>query len=314
MAAYTSRAYSGAEDLKQLIRFAEMASAARMPRSTYVKPGDIIWAMYNVDYSDDIRLWFDDDSLAGYALFEAPLHVDFDIRPDRPTDAALLDTILRWAEERRRAVGLGADIPKAYAILGDGVLSTRALLSDHERIDMLERRGYARANRFGMLYSQSLLDSEIDPPQLEPGLRLRHVTKADLEERVDLHRDAWSVWGQSKATVENYRRLRAAPRYDAELDLVLEDSRGRFLAYCVGWLDYANAVGHFEPVGCRPAFTGRGFARAVIIEGLRRMKARRMRTALVATESANAPAMRLYPSCGFVEVDRAYHYTRRVLD
>ncbi len=43
------------------------------------------------------------------------------------------------------------------------------------------------------------------------------------------------------------------------------------------------------------------------------MKARGMRTAMVATESVNAPAMRLYPSCGFVEVDRAYHYTKRVV-
>jgi ribosomal protein S18 acetylase RimI-like enzyme len=64
---------------------------------------------------------------------------------------------------------------------------------------------------------------------------------------------------------------------------VLEDASGRFLSYCIGWLDRANGFGHFEPVGCRPNFTGRGYARAVTIEGMRRMQARGMHTALVAT-------------------------------
>jgi mycothiol synthase len=313
MAAYASRAYTRAQDLEQLIKFAELASAVRMPRSTYLKPGDVVWAMYNVDRSDDIRLWFDDDGLAAYAIFEAPLHVDFDLRPDRPIDEALLDAILAWAGERRRTVGRGANIPKAYAMLGNDVLSSRALQSDVERIAMLKRRGHARVDRFSILYEQSLAEAVIEPAQLQLGLKLRHVTDSDSEERVDLHREAWSVWGPSKATVENYRRLRAAPLYNPELDVVLEDPRGRFLAYCVGWLDHANAVGHFEPVGCRPDSTGRGYTRAVIVEGLRRMQARGMHTAMVATESVNPPAMRLYLSCGFVEVDRAYHYTKRVV-
>jgi mycothiol synthase len=313
VSAYTSRTYSGAQDLNHLIKFAERATAARMPRSTYLKPGDIVWAMYNVDRSDDVRLWFDADDLAAYAMFEAPLHVDFDVRPDRPIDGELLDAILAWAEERRRIVGLGARIPKAYAMLGEGVLSTKVLVSDFERSSTLERRGYSRVDRFGVLYEQSLIDAAIDPPRLADGLRLRHVTDNDFAERVDLHRDAWSVWGPSSATVENYRRLRAASLYDPELDVILEDSRGRFLSYCVGWLDYVNAVGHFEPVGCRPASTGRGYARAVIIEGLRRMRSRGMHIALVATESVNAPAMRLYSACGFVEVDRAYHFTKRLI-
>ncbi len=99
---------------------------------------------------------------------------------------------------------------------------------------------------------------------------------------------------------------------DPELDVVLEDSRGRFLSYCIGWLDVANALGHFEPVGCRPDFTGRGYARAVTIEGLRRMQARGMRIALVGTEGINERARVLYPSCGFVEVDRAYFYVKPV--
>ena len=133
---------------------------------------------------------------------------------------------------------------------------------------------------------------------------------ADLEARVDVHRDAWSVWGRSTVTVETYRRLRSAPLYDPELDIVLEDPSGRFLSYCIGWMDIANGIGHFEPVGCRPDFTGRGYARTVTIEGLRRMQARGLHTALVGTESVNQRAQVLYPSCGFEEVDRAHYYVK----
>jgi ribosomal protein S18 acetylase RimI-like enzyme len=102
------------------------------------------------------------------------------------------------------------------------------------------------------------------------------------------------------------------PVYDPELDVVLEDGSGRFLSYCIGWLDRANGFGHFEPVGCRPNFTGRGYARAVTIEGMRRMQARGMHTALVATASVNERARVLYPSCGFVEVDCAHHNTKNI--
>ena len=120
------------------------------------------------------------------------------------------------------------------------------------------------------------------------------------------------MWGQSKITVENYRRLRAAPLYDPELDVVLEDEAGRFLSYCIGWVDTANLIGHFEPVGCRPDSTGRGYARAVTLEGMRRMRARGLHTALVGTESVNERARVLYPSCGFVEVDRAHYYVKEL--
>ena len=195
-------------------------------------------------------------------------------------------------------------------MLGENTLSTKALDSDPGRVSLLNRNGYSRTDRFHVLYSRSLVEAPIAQPDLDAGLRLRHATDADLDARVDVHRDAWSVWGKSKVTVETYRRLRSAPIYDPELDVVLENAAGKFLSYCIGWRDAANGIGHFEPVGCRPDFAGRGYARAVTIEGLRRMQARGLHTALVGTESINQRARVLYPSCGFVEVDRAHYYVK----
>lgn len=312
---FTSRVYCGAADLDLLIDFARKTTAARWPRSTYMKAGDVVWMLSpGSDPNINIRLWFDGDNLVAYACFEPPLNFDFDIGAGVSLDDSFAGEILGWAEDRRRSLlrSGGAKIPKSMTMLGENTLTTHVLDSDPERIALLKRRGYTLADRFDVLYSMSLVEGPIAQPKLAAGLVLRHATDADLEARVDVHRDAWSVWGPSKISLDGYRKLRSAPLYDPELDVVLEDADGRFLSYCIGWQDTANGFGHFEPVGCRPDSTGRGYARAVTIEGLRRMQSRGLHTALVATASVNERARVLYPSCGFVEVDRAYYYVKEL--
>lgn len=311
---YSSRQYAGAPDLNLLIEFAKRAAKARWPRSTYKKVGDVVWMMPGSDLNPNIRLWFDGTDLVAYALFEPPLNVEFDVQPGLALYDSVGDEILKWAESRRSSLAQTGKqrIPKALAMLGyEMVCLTMALDSDDQRISLLERNSFRRTDGYDVLYRRSLR-VPVPSPKLDPSLRLRHATDTDLQARVDVHRDAWSVWGPSKFDVETYRRIRSAPVYDPELDVVLEDASGRFLSYCIGWLDIANGFGHFEPVGCRPDFTGRGYARAVTIEGIRRMQARGMHTALVATASVNERARVLYPSCGFVEVDRAHHYTKKL--
>ena len=142
-------------------------------------------------------------------------------------------------------------MPIAYAMLGDGTLATQVADSDVERIATLRAFGYGRTERGNTRYQRDL-SLPIPPQNIPPGMRLRHVTDADLEERIDLHRDAWSVWGPSSANVPAYRLLRASPVYDETLDIVLEDADGRFVSYCICWADAATGVGTFEPVGVRP--------------------------------------------------------------
>jgi len=309
-----SRSYVGTPDLNLLINFTQRAARARWPQSTYKKVGDVVWGAPGSDSNINLKLWFDGTDLVAYGWFEPPHSIEFDILSGLTEYDSVGGEILKWAENRRRTLAQAGTrtIPKAHTMLGYGmVLLTMALDDDVQRVTLLKHHAYERTEGFDVLYRRSL-DTPIAAPKLDPSLLLRHPTDADLDARVDVHRDSWSVWGPSSMPVENYRRLRSAPVYDPELDVVLEDAEGRFLAYCLGWLDVANGFGHFEPVGCRPNFTGRGYARAVTIEGMRRMQARGMHTALVATASVNARARALYPSCGFVEVGRAHHYTKGI--
>lgn len=315
MSTYTSRALAGERDLGLILEFARRATAERWPRSTYWHAGDVVWQVFpyvGAAPAADIRLWFDGEPLVGVVVFEPPLNFEFDVCGGGDPDGPLLPEMLAWAEDRRRQLlraGDG-DVAQAYAMLGDGV-ATSALESDVERIGFLERHGYRPSERHNMCYARGL-DVRVPNCRLPDGMRVRHATDADIAERVDLHRDAWSVWGPSTATIDAYRRLRSAPLYDEELDVVVEAEDGKLVSYCICWVDAANGVATFEPVGTRTGYTGRGLAREAIFEGFRRLAERGMHTALVGTASVNERALRLYLSCGFEVVDRRRYYVKAV--
>ena len=78
MSPFSSRAYAGTADLHRLIEFAQQATGARWPGSTYMKAGDVVSMLYGAKPGDaNIRLWFDDDGLVAYASFEPPLSRGF---------------------------------------------------------------------------------------------------------------------------------------------------------------------------------------------------------------------------------------------
>ncbi|MEX2080242.1 MAG: GNAT family N-acetyltransferase [Dehalococcoidia bacterium] len=313
MPGFFSRSFTGESDIPLLHDFARQALAARSPGLSYWHPGDVTWQLFGgalYDASKVIHLWLDADGVAGLAWLEPPLNATIDVRPGMPDGAPLLHEVLAWCEEQRRLFRRpsAGETPVAYSMLPADGLTTVALESDPLRLEVLAQRGYERAERFEYRF-QLGLDSAVAAPALPPGAVLRHVTEPDIAERVDLHRDAWSVWGESSVTAKSYRSLRKAPGYDPELDIVLE-LEGRLVSYCICWADRATGTGVFEPVGTRPSHTGRGFARAVTFEGLRRLRERGMVTALVGTASVNERAATVYQSCGFELVERAWCWSK----
>ncbi len=89
------------------------------------------------------------------------------------------------------------------------------------------------------------------------------------------------------------------PGFEIERELVVVAPDGRFAAFLVYWLDPASRSGLFEPVGCHREYQRRGLATALMVEGLRRMVAAGMRSAIVKHNSDNPAAAALYRSVGF---------------
>ncbi len=77
---------------------------------------------------------------------------------------------------------------------------------------------------------------------------------------------------------------------------VCRHADGRGASACTIWFDTVNAVGLFEPVATHPDFQGKGLGKAVMAEGMRRMKAAGMRRAVVGFDpNFAAAARRPYP-------------------
>jgi ribosomal protein S18 acetylase RimI-like enzyme len=180
---------------------------------------------------------------------------------------------------------------------------------DPARIALLHRHGFTRDD-YHLLHMQRDLGQPIPDVPPPEGFVVRHVGgEEEWAARVETHRE---VWHPSKVTLEAYRRLRAAPGYIPELDLVAVAPNGELASYCICWLDEANRTGEFEPVGTRAAFRGRGIGKALMLEGLRRLQAHGARTAIVYSSGANPAAIRLYESVGFSILTRNYYYSKRL--
>ena len=152
------------------------------------------------------------------------------------------------------------------------------------------------------------LDASIPDPPLPDGAVIRPLADdTEIAARVALHR---AVWTNSHMTDASYARMRAVPGYLPDLDIVAAMPDGAFASYCVCWLDPVNRTGEFEPVGTRSAYRRQGIGKAVVLDGLRRLKAHGAHTAIVAPAAGNDASLALYLSAGFRVVDREMAFTR----
>jgi ribosomal protein S18 acetylase RimI-like enzyme len=162
-----------------------------------------------------------------------------------------------------------------------------------------------------MLLNRRLLD-RVPPVSLPDGFQVRQLAgEWEYEERVAVHREAFHP---SRVTVDAYRRLREAPGYDPELDLVCVAPDGTFASFCIAWHDPSTRIGEFEPVGARAAYRRMGLTRAVMTEGMRRLQQRGATAAIVSCESSNAASCSLYHSLGFQEAGRWVYFRREMGD
>jgi ribosomal protein S18 acetylase RimI-like enzyme len=182
--------------------------------------------------------------------------------------------------------------------------------NDEVLIAHLESRGFERSPAY-MLSMQRSLAEPIPEPRLPASWGVRPLGgEGEVQNRSSASHTAFRSSMPFKAYWQRYLRFMRSPAYAAALDLVAVSPKGRIAAFCVCWFDPANRVGLFEPVGTHPYYRQRGLGKAVILEGLKKMKAHGMATATVITEGDNQRAQRLYRSAGFVPANHLYTYKK----
>jgi mycothiol synthase len=299
--AVKSRPYGGEADLVLIMAFLSSATAT-MPAGAYWHPGDAVWGMCQntvFDARREVRLWEDDGELVGFGWLEEPDGVVMQVHPRLRGSGLLEEEMLEWAASQTRAV---------YGEQAEDELWTRVAEDDPRLAELLVELGFERDPDHALQMSRGL-NAPIAGCAPPGGWIVREVGgEKEWEKRVEMHRE---VWHPSKVTLEAYRRLRSAPGYDPRLDLVAVDPDGTFGSYCICWFDPHSRTGLFEPVGTRPAHRGKGLGKAVMQEGLRRLRERGAHTAFVIAVHDNEAARNLYESVGFEMVNTERLYGRK---
>jgi ribosomal protein S18 acetylase RimI-like enzyme len=269
--------------------------------------GGLTWCTFlmsfRVHLRANIRLWEDRaGALVGFAIFGDDFSMDLQVRPDARWQG-IEEKMFAWAETRWRESMDDPTIPQERT----RDLFARVLVDDAPRIAFLERHGFTRGDKPFLRFVRSLADP-IPDPVLPDDFVVRGVAgENEITNRASAHREAFHP---SRITDEGYARLMRMSEYARDLDVVAVAPDGTIAAYAMAWVDRANKVSEFEPVGTRPAFQRKGLARAALLEGMKRMKARGAETALVSASGSETGAIRLYESVGFRHVNTEVAYIK----
>jgi ribosomal protein S18 acetylase RimI-like enzyme len=272
----------------------------------YVHVGDLRWWMFYTD-SDPrqgrICLWEWDADLMGWSLLSPNWRMfDVFVRPEM-RGRALEAKIMMWAEEC---------LSRTVQSLGGEDIRMEVNENDALRIRWLEMRGFTSSLQFMWIMSRSL-DDPLPETRLPPGYHVRSVAgEGEVRARAAASHGAF---GSSLAFEDYWKRMlrfMRSPVYRSDLDLVTVAPDGRFASFCIVWPDPVTKVGLFEPVGTHPDFQRKGLGKAVVVEGLRRLKVQGMKQAIVCAEHDNLSAQKLYESAGFRTVHKLYTFEKPI--
>lgn len=260
------------------------------------------WAL---DDPENVGLWFDrNHQLVAWAALQSPFWaIDYVCHPEH--ESYLHPEILLWAEQRAHATRNTTYARPAWFVT---VFSGQT-----NRIHDLENVGFKCQSDVGeSSWSQVLMRRSSPTPVkvYEPrsGFKVRSLAgEKDVENYVELHQ---SVFESKNMTTDWRRRTLQHPDYRPELDLVVEASDGRLVAFCICWYDKNSMAGQVEPLGSHKDFRQYALGRVALSEGLRRLQSLGAENIFVETDNYRNTAFRLYESFDFQVIQDVFVYRK----
>ena len=262
--------------------------AVHLVNPLYVERGNKSWEPF-------IKIWEDEHEIVGISHPEETFNAFLQIRPGyRDLEEEMID----WAEESISKY-IDDDKKKLVIWIND---------SDTYRKNILKDRNYKKGDTCSYLNRMNL-DKEFIA-ELPEGYRFRTMEEEiSFVKRYNVLNKAFHPQDDFiKEVPESFIKMTKAPMYRPELDLIIEDDKGNFVSSCVMWFDQENEIGMFEPVGTHPNHTRKGMGRALIMEGLRRLKEVGAKNAYV--ESYGDKRQAFYRSAGFESYDKDYPWEK----
>jgi ribosomal protein S18 acetylase RimI-like enzyme len=276
----------------------------------YVHMGDLTWWLYypplEGDFWDHVHLWDDPElpgRLLGWALISPDwVGIDVYFQPELRGSLIAREMYL-WAEEQAMRIAREQGKKTVYVLW--------VLHDDEVLVRHFNEQGYRLAR--GYVHLSRILDNTIPPAHLTEGFVVRGcMGEREGAARARAQYGAFASSAPFEHYLERFTKFMRSPVYSNELDIVAVAPDEQIGAFCIVWIDPINKVGLFEPVGTYPNFQRKGLGKAVMLEGLRRMQERGMKSAIVSTGEDNLPAIKLYESIGFRVVNKLGTYEKDV--
>ncbi len=253
-------------------------------------------------WEDTVGVWENGaGEIAGVVNIEHPAtwHLEFGqvFLQRHPKYEFLLEEMLDYAEENL------ANEEKNQIVI---------FVYDYDRTfqELLRQRGYQKDAEHPWHDSEFVIEGELPEQTLPTGYAIRSMAdENDVERRRKIfglgfnHPDP-KEWPTAFA----YEELQRAPDYRKELDLYVAEPDGEYAACCIAWYDGLNRMGILEPVATHPDFRCRGFGRAVVMEGVRRVAALGAETVQVGSGQA------FYEAIGFKKKFLGYCWIKEFLE
>ncbi|WP_238356963.1 GNAT family N-acetyltransferase [Kribbella italica] len=235
-------------------------------------------------------VWRDGGQVVAWGWLEQPGHLLMTIDPARPE---LADVVVRWFRETAEGEQLAA-----------GVLETEQHL-----LDALVSAGFRRDDAAPYFTHHWISLDALDKPVVPDGLSVRPVRADEAAKRAAVHRAAWSDVQPSKMSEESMATVMSTWPYRSELDWVVENEAGEFVASALIWLDEQHQVGLVEPVGVATAYRRRGLGQVVNLAALHALREAGGTRAVVCPRGDDGypQARALYQSIGFQPGSRTLH-------
>ena len=232
---------------------------------------------------DAIGLWFDGERVVGAAIYDMYFGEAFcGVLPEYEK---LYPAILQYA----------------YDVLKDGNgLAIAICDTNTAEIEAAKRAGFAPIDQ-----TETIMEIGLDAPRdaaLPDGFTLYEPHPVEDAEKMQ-----WLFWqgfdhGEDRAEFE--REEMTAPQVRKhmrrELGIAAVDGTGEYAAFCCLWYSEKTDYAYVEPVCTIPRHRGKGLAKALIYETLKRAHALCAKTAYVISD------MPFYEKLGF---RKTYHYT-----
>lgn len=286
------RAYQGVNDYKRLRQLLlDTGAPTHLPLNCSV--GDLDWWRFgHGSLMSEVCIWENwQGELTGAAWLE-----DGEINQFiSPSDRDVEGMMYCWAETRQRQLSGSTEQINiiAWSFRGDNFRET-----------LLSRRGYVKDGSC-LLHRKRILTGMLPSPILPSGYFIRQIDgQHELDQRTAIHCRAFNP---SHYSAERHRSVMNAPTYRQDLDLVAITPNGDFAAFILLWYDPVNKHGVIEPMGTDPAYRRQGLGKALLAEGIQRLRALGATQSQVCTHVSNSGANQLYESsdfCVFAYQDR----------